>query len=164
MKSQKEMQEAYSNSVSLKSHIINICKTILYSDNPKNIYKAYNEFFTYLRLYVTALYRGNTFFNAMNLSCVEDVLIKIITDNDSIENLLSNEKYSPFIRLMSIMNSQNEILNNSKVIETQSSRMHKYTIIHIIDYLGHINNIEDTANVEKKKSLIKEFAHKKLVI
>ena len=54
----------------IKERIESVCNTILYSDNIEEVSKAYDIFFTqYRQMIINAQ-------DPINLSCVEDVIIK----------------------------------------------------------------------------------------
>lgn len=79
---------------------IEICNTILYSVSDQEVHKAYDLLFNTFKNHI--IY--GTF--AASVSCFEDVVIKILNDNDCDRFSKYGEKYNPFVKFISILRLQ----------------------------------------------------------
>lgn len=79
---------------------IEICNNILYSDDPTKIHRAYELLFS--------AYRNHVFFGtfAGSVSTLEEVILKILNDNDNNIFEKYGDKYNPFIKFIVLLRDQ----------------------------------------------------------
>lgn len=79
---------------------IEICNTILYSDDDAKVHKAYDLLFN---VYKTHIINGSF---AASASCFEEVVFKILNDANLNKFSKYGEKYNPFIKFLSLLRTQ----------------------------------------------------------
>lgn len=86
----------------------NICMTILYSDNQKEVALAYDLFFN---SYKESIINAS---KVILLSCVEDVIFKILESTAESTEDVTGDKYSPYSRLIALAKKQ-ETINKKNI-------------------------------------------------
>ena len=82
---------------------MDMCNTILYSDNEVAVQKAYNNLFN---AYKFAIVRGDA---ELQLSCLEDVVNKILQQEINKDNsYYHGEQYPAFVKLLAMIAMQNK--------------------------------------------------------
>ena len=131
----------------IKERIESVCNTILYSDNVEEVSKAYDIFFTqYRQMIINAQ-------DPINLSCVEDVIYKILYDE--IENKLETclPKYSTFARFVAMIRDQERMRTYAHFAKVRSVR----PLTKLKNYILIVAQTEE--DFEKKNSYIKNVLH-----
>lgn len=85
-----------------------ICMTILYSDNQKEVALAYDLFFNSFK---DSIIKAS---KTILLSCVEDVIFKILESSAESAEDMTGDKYSPYSRLVALAKRQETINKNDK--------------------------------------------------
>lgn len=90
---------------------IEVCLTILYSEDALEVKRAYDRLFT---IYKQLIISGTSF---VQLSCFEDVVYKILDDEFHLEEneFYHGEKYPAFVKLMAIAKMQKQTSIAAKV-------------------------------------------------
>lgn len=134
-----------------------VCNTILYSENQKEINLAYDIFFTW---YKESLIQLNYI---VKLSCVEDVLFKILESSAKSEEQLSGKKYSPYSRLVSLAGQQaNQQKRTAKILKYSKS-----SLTYQISDLSKVLMFADVSTDEElnfKNKYLQSIFHKKYIL
>ena len=157
-----------------KLELIEVCNTILYSTDERLVAAAYNVLFT---TYKYSLQMPNKF---MALSCVEDVILKILQDKFNENNYsMHGNKFSPFTRLMSIMSEgvkytgifslPDSPLPFKKNITTMINKDKKYSYFNlykfVLSFLSEhsINNNEIKFFLKKNYNILSAYRENKVL-
>ena len=126
-----------------------VCNTILYSDNIEKVVNAYDMFFTqYRQLIITAQPQAH-------LSCVEDVIYKIIYDETfNVEKF--GLKYSPFARFIAMIKEQERLKRLVPAIR-RKAESYKYPLANLKNYILIVAQTEE--DFETKNTYIKDILH-----
>ena len=131
----------------IKERIESVCHTILYSNDIEEVSKAYEIFFTqYRQMIINAQ-------DPINLSCVEDVIYKILYDEIGNKLELFGLKYSPFARFVAMIRDQEHI----KLYTHPSSTKQLKPLNKLKNYILIVAQTEE--DFEKKNSYIKNVLH-----
>lgn len=84
----------------LRLTFIEICNTILYSDDEKEVINAYNYLFGIYKRHIIV----GSF--ASLVSCFEDVIYKILNEEESGMYKKLHEKYTPFVKFLALLREQ----------------------------------------------------------
>ena len=134
----------------IKSRLKEVCNTILYSDDIEKVVNAYDMFFTqYRQLIITAQ-------NQAHLSCVEDVIYKIIYDETFNEVEKFGLKYSPFARFIAMIKEQERLKRLVPTIK-RKAESYKYPLANLKNYILIAAQTEE--DFEKKNTYIKDILH-----
>ena len=134
----------------IKSRLKEVCNTILYSDNIEKVVNAYDMFFTqYRQLIITAQ-------NQAHLSCVEDVIYKIIYDETFNKVEKFGLKYSPFARFIAMIKEQERVKRLVPAIR-RKAESYKYPLANLKNYILIVAQTEE--DFETKNTYIKDILH-----
>ena len=132
------------------SRLKEVCNTILYSDNIEKVVNAYDMFFTqYRQLIITAQ-------NQAHLSCVEDVIYKIIYDATFNKVEKFGLKYSPFARFIAMIKEQERLKRLVPAIK-RKAESYKYPLANLKNYILIVAQTEE--DFETKNTYIKDILH-----
>ena len=132
------------------SRLKEVCNTILYSDNIEKVVNAYDMFFTqYRQLIITAQ-------NQAHLSCVEDVIYKIIYDETFNKVEKFRLKYSPFARFIAMIKEQERLKRLVPAIK-RKAESYKYPLANLKNYILIAAQTEE--DFETKNTYIKDILH-----
>ena len=87
---------------------IEICNTILYSDDDAKVHKAYDMLFNVYQRHII----DGTF--VASVSCFEEVIFKILNDANSNRFSKYGEKYNPFVKFLSLLRTQSGKIDVAK--------------------------------------------------
>ena len=134
----------------IMSRLKEVCNTILYSDNIEKVVNAYDMFFTqYRQLIITAQ-------NQAHLSCVEDVIYKIIYDENFNKVEKFGLKYSPFARFIAMIKEQERLKRLVPAIK-RKAESYKYPLANLKNYILIVAQTEE--DFETKNTYIKDILH-----
>lgn len=135
-----------------------VCNTILYSENQKEIDIAYDAFFGQYR---EAILQST---KLVALSCTEDVIFKILESSAKSDENLHGKKYSPYSRLVALAKKQNTMdvmVNGNPIpITYQRAIQKKFQIFDLNKMLLFADTSTDEELNIKNKYLQSAF-HKK---
>jgi hypothetical protein len=139
---------------------MDVCNTILYSNDKEAVAKAYEKLFTIFK------YRLVHPDKVVSKSCLEEVIYKTL--NDAIDESAYSQHgqmYAPFTKLLSIIREAALIQNHQKIFSSTFasmgiSRERKYSYI---DLRKYILNYISTSGIDIKDEQIKFFLKKNLI-
>ena len=136
--------------LSIKNRLTEVCNTILYSNNMQDVVNAYEKFFTQYRALIISASEQ------VHLSCVEEVIYKIIYDETCNKVEKFGLKYSPFARFISMIREQERMKKMSKKLADKAAS-YKYPLANLKNYILIVaSTVED---FEKKNKYIKDILH-----
>lgn len=134
----------------IKQRLTEVCNTILYSNEIGEVVNAYDAFFTqYRQMIVTAQ-------DQAHLSCVEDVIYKILYDETFNKVEKFGLKYSPFARFIAMIKEQERIKRIAPAVR-KKAESYKYPLANLKHYVLVIAQTEE--EFEKKNTYIKDILH-----
>ena len=134
----------------IKGRLKEVCNTILYSEDIEKVVNAYDMFFTQYRQMIVSAQ------NQAHLSCVEDVIYKIIYDETFNKVEKFGLKYSPFARFIAMIKEQERLKGIVPAIR-KKAESYKYPLANLKNYILIVAQTEE--DFEKKNSYIKDILH-----
>ena len=150
-----------SGSIGTDLRFMDVCNTILYSNDKEAVAKAYEKLFTIFK------YRLVHPDSVVSKSCLEEVICKTL--NDAIDESAYSQHgqmYAPFTKLLSIIREATMVQNHQRIFAStfasmgMNSRERKYSYI---DLRKYILNYISTSDVDIKDEQIKFFLKKNLI-
>ena len=142
---------------------INMCETILHSDDKLAVKKAYDRLFG---MYRSALVYCNW---GIQLSCLEEVIYKIFNDEIKQEEneYLHGEKYPAFVKLLAVIKTQQQ--ENTRM--EKYAWLRKYSVIDTTEEfpMQHLdkmllNFVYNQSSKEEKNEALQFFLNKYITI
>lgn len=134
----------------IKERLIEVCNTILYSNEISEVVSAYDIFFTQYRQMIVS---GS---EQVHLSCVEDVIYKILYDETFNKVEKFGLKYSPFARFISMIKEQERIKRIAPAVKKRAAS-YKYPLANLKNYILIVAQTEE--EFEKKNTYLKDILH-----
>lgn len=134
----------------IRERLKEVCNTILYSNDIEEMANAYEMFFTqYRQMIISAS-------EQVHLSCVEDVIYKILYDETFNKVERYGLKYSPFARFISMVKEQERIKRIAPAVKKRAES-YKYPLANLKNYILIVAQTEE--DFEKKNAFIKDILH-----
>jgi len=141
----------YSGNFNARPRLMNICYTILYSKDSKDVAKAYNMFFTqYKQMIMTNA-------DAARISCVEDVILKVVDEglNKDLSLLGKNDPFLNFLVLVRDQERYSSTVGRSR--KWTPEYIKKYPLAKLKNYI--LLAASTTEDYEAKREYIKKILH-----
>lgn len=153
-----EINNKPSNSIlknQIKERLEDVCNVILYSSDIAEVTKAYDIFFTQYRQMIIGAR------DPANLSCVEDVIYKILYDEIGNKLEQFGLKYSPFARFVAMVRDQEHLKkykpNLASYILNKKNEVNIHPLTNLKNYIFIVAQTEE--DFEKKNQYIKNILH-----
>lgn len=134
-----------------------ICMTILYSDNQKEVALAYDLLFNSFK---DSIIKTS---NVILLSCIEDVIFKILESTaESTEDVTGN-KYSPYSRLVALAKKQEAINKNDIRLRLVYGKPERTFQISNLSKMLMFADISSNDDLDLKNKYLRNAFHKNYI-
>ena len=153
----KEFRENYPSDLEdrVRHRFIELCNTILYSDDQKLVNKCYDILFSSYRGYIL---NGHP---AVKCSQFEEVILKILNDEENSTSFIEHGvSTSPFMRYLALIKEADMIDYTGGYYAVSKSRFKKFENNHKIDLKSYLFMFVAEHNDKIKNNLMRRLIHK----
>lgn len=129
--------------IEMRMQIIEICNDILYSNNEQKIARGYDRLFgEYRHMFLHGM-------DAVLVSCIEEVIVKMMKDNDEMAYHNHGVKYSPVQKFMALVREQLKMYStmtySGKLLGEIALKKNRYKSLttYLLIYLSYCDKITD---------------------